>query len=380
MGYHTQSDIPNYWTYAHDFVLQDHMFEPNASWSLPAHLFMVSEWSARLHAPQRPVDAAPTRSQSPGPARASANPRHSRSRADLRVDRPHLPPAPATTCRGATTSCTGTEPDCENDRRSRCAPVRQNCRTPGIWNPLPVLRHRPQRRPARQHPVRRTTSTRAAQARHAARGVVGRAVRRRQRAPAGPDQRRAAYVTSLINAVMRGPDWNSTAIFLAWDDWGGFYDHVAPPKVDQNGYGLRVPGDWSSAPTPRRGYIDHQTLSFDAYAKFIEDDFLDGQRLDPKPTVDPTPDPPSARTSRSSATSPTTSTSTKRHARPSYSPSIPRPRSSAVDACREPVEPAVGRPDGESRHASVPAIRGSGRPGLWDACSGTVRRFGPASV
>ena len=35
MGYHTQSDIPNYWTYAKDFVLQDHMFEPNASWSLP---------------------------------------------------------------------------------------------------------------------------------------------------------------------------------------------------------------------------------------------------------------------------------------------------------------------------------------------------------
>ncbi|HWC39467.1 MAG TPA: alkaline phosphatase family protein, partial [Acidimicrobiales bacterium] len=46
MGYHTQSDIPNYWSYANDFVLQDHMFEPNASWSLPQHLYMVSEWSA----------------------------------------------------------------------------------------------------------------------------------------------------------------------------------------------------------------------------------------------------------------------------------------------------------------------------------------------
>jgi phospholipase C len=46
MGYHTGRDIPNYWAYARDFVLQDHMFEPNASWSLPAHLFLVSEWSA----------------------------------------------------------------------------------------------------------------------------------------------------------------------------------------------------------------------------------------------------------------------------------------------------------------------------------------------
>ncbi|HZU77561.1 MAG TPA: alkaline phosphatase family protein, partial [Dehalococcoidia bacterium] len=46
MGYHDGSDIPNYWAYARQFVLQDHMFEPTASWSLPAHLFLVSEWSA----------------------------------------------------------------------------------------------------------------------------------------------------------------------------------------------------------------------------------------------------------------------------------------------------------------------------------------------
>ena len=46
MGYKTEADIPNYWAYAKTFTLQDHMFEPNASWSLPAHLFLVSEWSA----------------------------------------------------------------------------------------------------------------------------------------------------------------------------------------------------------------------------------------------------------------------------------------------------------------------------------------------
>src|SRR5581483_6326181 len=47
MGYHTGADIPNYWKYAHDFVLQDHMFQPDLSWSLLAHLSLVSEWSAR---------------------------------------------------------------------------------------------------------------------------------------------------------------------------------------------------------------------------------------------------------------------------------------------------------------------------------------------
>src|SRR5579864_3900038 len=47
MGYHDATEIPNYWQYAEQFVLQDRMFEPNASWSLPAHLFTVSAWSAR---------------------------------------------------------------------------------------------------------------------------------------------------------------------------------------------------------------------------------------------------------------------------------------------------------------------------------------------
>ena len=95
-------------------------------------------------------------------------------------------------------------------------------------------------------------------------------------------------MTNLINAVMQGPDWSSTAIFLSWDDWGGFYDHVAPPTVDGNGYGLRVPGLVIS-PYAKKGYVDHQTLSHDAFLKFIEDDFLGGARLDP--ATDGRPDP-----------------------------------------------------------------------------------------
>ncbi|HXS23104.1 MAG TPA: alkaline phosphatase family protein, partial [Gemmatimonadales bacterium] len=97
-----------------------------------------------------------------------------------------------------------------------------------------------------------------------------------------------AYVTALINAIMQSPLWSSTAIFLSWDDWGGFYDHFTPPVVDENGYGLRVPGLVIS-PYAKNGFIDHQTLSFDAYVKFIEDDFLGSQRIDPR--TDGRPDP-----------------------------------------------------------------------------------------
>ena len=78
-----------------------------------------------------------------------------------------------------------------------------------------------------------------------------------------------SYVTGLINAVMQSPEWSSTAIFLAWDDWGGIYDHVPPPVVDEFGYGLRVPGMIIS-PYSRQGFIDHQTYSFDSWLRMIE--------------------------------------------------------------------------------------------------------------
>jgi phospholipase C len=89
-----------------------------------------------------------------------------------------------------------------------------------------------------------------------------------------------AYVTTIINAVMQSPFWNSTVIFVTWDDWGGFYDHLPPPSVDKNGYGLRVPA-LTISPWVKPGTIDHTVYSHDAYLRFIEDIFVEGQRLDP---------------------------------------------------------------------------------------------------
>jgi phospholipase C len=182
---------------------------------------------------------------------------------------------------------TGTEPDCENDSAMICAAVKQGATTPGIWNPLPFFTTVRQDNQLRNITSLHYYFTAAREGTLPAvswitpTGAVS-------EHPPGLVSAGQTYVTDLINAAMRGPEWKSTAIFVAWDDWGGFYDHVVPPTVDQNGYGLRVPGLVISA-YARRGFIDHQILSFDAYVKFIEDDFLRGQRLNPR--TDGRPDP-----------------------------------------------------------------------------------------
>jgi phospholipase C len=180
----------------------------------------------------------------------------------------------------------GSEPDCD-DNGYACRPVAQRAKTPGIWNPLPYFDTVRENHQLRN--IAPTTSFLSA-AQHGTLPAVSWVVPSQEVSEHPPARVRAGekYVTRLVNAVMQGPDWNSTAIFIAWDDWGGFYDHVDPPIVDEQGYGLRVPGLVIS-PYAKRGYIDHQTLSFDAYLKFIEDDFLAGRRIDPK--TDGRPDP-----------------------------------------------------------------------------------------
>lgn len=80
------------------------------------------------------------------------------------------------------------------------------------------------------------------------------------------------WTVQQINAIMQGPDWPSTAIFLVWDDWGGWYDHVAPPSVDQYGLGPRVPFMVIS-PYAKPGYISHTQYEFSSFLKFIEERF-----------------------------------------------------------------------------------------------------------
>jgi phospholipase C len=289
MGYHDGRDIPNYWAYARNFVLQDHMFAPAISWSLPVHLYMVSAWSGRCTQRGDPMSCrnAPQWPELP-PDATSLVQGHARDYGQQGPNGLVRPPDYAWTdltyllhkqhVSWAYYVAQGTEPDCATGAMY-CRPQPQQAGTPGIWNPLPyfeTVHHDDQLRNI-QPLAHFFDAAKAGTMPSVAWVVPNGNTSEHPPALVGAGQ---AYVTGLINALMQGPEWGSTAIFLAWDDWGGFYDHVVPPHVDQNGYGLRVPGLVIS-PYARKGYVDHQTLSFDAYLKFIEDDFLGGQRLDP---------------------------------------------------------------------------------------------------
>jgi phospholipase C len=80
------------------------------------------------------------------------------------------------------------------------------------------------------------------------------------------------WSTGVIDAIMRSPMWEHTAIFLTWDDYGGFYDHVPPPQIDRMGFGIRVPMILIS-PYARRGAVSHELGEFSSVLRFIEDNW-----------------------------------------------------------------------------------------------------------
>src|ERR671933_2533465 len=276
MGYHDGTDIPNYWAYAKNFVLQDHMFEPVQSWSLPSHLAMVSGWSAACGNPSNPMSCYSSLAATPN--RTPRNPTPFGWTDITYLLRKHKVSWAYYLDGGAQrrpTANSGRRP--RRGRRARSGP---RTGVPYIWNVLPgfVDVHQDHQENNVQNLANFYAAAKAGTL-PAVSWIVPQPADSEH--PPALVSRGQSYVTGLINAVMRSPDWASSAIFLTWDDWGGFYDHVVPPRVDEHGYGLRVPGLVIS-PYARKGYIDHQTLSFDAYLKFIEDDFLGGQRLDPR--------------------------------------------------------------------------------------------------
>ncbi len=281
MGYHTDAEIPNYWAYAKAFTLQDHMFEPDASWSFPAHLYLVSNWAASCTTANDPTTCT-TDLANPGGGGKPVGGMLTVGEYPW-TDITYLLHRAGVSWKYYLSE--GDDPHCGNEP-DECQPIPMLPDVPSIWNPLlgfddvksdneggnivqldefyqdihggtlPAVSWLAPSDKVSEHPPALISDGQA-------------------------------YVTALINTIMQSPYWASTAIFLSWDDWGGFYDHVIPPMVDAGGYGFRVPAMVIS-PYVFAGSIDHQVLSHDAYNKLIEDLFLDSQRIDP--TSDGRPD------------------------------------------------------------------------------------------
>ena len=266
LSYMNASDIPNYWTYAKQYVLQDRMFAPSDSWSLPSHLFLVSAWSARCTDANNPMSCtSDTQLRGSLTWRYGQPPKYAWTDITYLMDKMGVSwhyYVNDKTCLG--TQCSGAGGGTSPDKNPLLGftDVRTDHSVGGVQHisdfvaaakdgTLPQVSWLVTAPPYNEHPILPGT----------VRTGMG-------------------YVTRMINSVMRSPEYGSSAVFLTWDDWGGFYDHMKPPVVDQNGYGLRVPAMVIS-PYAKQGFIDHQTLSFDAYLKLIEDRFLGGQRLDP---------------------------------------------------------------------------------------------------
>jgi phospholipase C len=274
MGYHDAREIPNYWAYAEHYLLQDRLFAPSDSWTLPSHLFLVSGWSAICNDPRDPMSCEPSVGMN---GLVDRKHRWIRPLLYAWTDITYLLDRAGVSWGfyAGTSLCTD----------APCPPAAD---TP-LQNVLPsftTVRNDKSLSKIQPHDAF-FTALRDGTLPSVSWIVPGHGGISEHPGNGAPIQKGQAFVTNLVNAVMSSEYWDTSAIFVSWDDWGGFYDHVKPPVVDDVGYGFRVPGIVIS-PWVEPG-IDHQTLSFDAYLKLIEDLFLDGQRLDPK--TDGRPDP-----------------------------------------------------------------------------------------
>jgi phospholipase C len=230
MGYYDATDIPNYWAYARAFTLADQFFSSLQGPSLPNHLYTVAAQSGGvvrnyLHAPEQGFDF-PTMFDLLGASQVSW----------------------------------------------KYYDGRANPQAYGLWNPLPAFKAFRGSTELRAHLVGNAQYFR--DLRDGQLPSVAWIVPNPPESEHPPHEIQVGmwYVTAVVNALMKSPYWQNTALVITWDDYGGFYDHVPPPQVDKFGYGPRVPALIIS-PYARAGFVDHTPYEFCSVLRFIENRF-----------------------------------------------------------------------------------------------------------
>jgi phospholipase C len=254
MGYYDQQDIPNYWDYARHFTLCDEFFSSLMGPSGPNHLYTVAAQSGGLVVNAGLKKAEEFLGDPDGFDFATMVKLFSQAKVSWKyyVETVAVPAGKSTGDLNY--------PD----------PKKYN-----IWNPLPGFKAIKDNPALMAHLVDQKEYYRDLK-----QGTLPEvswlvpADQDSEHPPetAAPVAQGMWYVTKLVNALMQSPSWKDSVIFITWDDFGGFFDHVAPPEVDAYGYGPRVPTIVIS-PYAKPGYISHYVYDFTSMLKFIEDRF-----------------------------------------------------------------------------------------------------------
>ncbi|MDA4112011.1 MAG: alkaline phosphatase family protein, partial [Thaumarchaeota archaeon] len=256
MGYYNRSDIPYYWDYANNYVLDDNFFSSLMGPSFPNHLYMVSGTSGNI----------------------TGNPRA------------HGPDFQLTQYFNLTWTQIAQELS-QKGISWKWYTGQANVTAPSYWDVLPVFNYF-QKNPQilKQNVVSTQNFVNSVQngTLPSVSWIIPGSVWHpptypfnasppiqycvtSEHPPARPDCG-MDYVSYLVNAVMNSQYWSSTAIVINEDDYGGFYDHVAPPQVDAYGEGFRVP-TLVISPWAKHGYVDHTPYEFGSFLSFIETNF-----------------------------------------------------------------------------------------------------------
>lgn len=254
MGYYDYRDLPNYWRYARHYVLADRFFSSLLGPSMPNHVYTVA-------------------AQSGGLITNVCNPRAEWRQLQKVMDSPEGFDFASIVTRltAGRVSWKYYVEQLRNPPRipDPCHVFHPGPKQIGLWNPLPgfgAIRHNP-RQMARLVDQQQYFRDLKRGTLPAVSWLIP-AFQDSEHPPAS-ERQGMWYVTRRINALMRSRYWHDSVVFLTWDDYGGFYDHVAPPQLDAFGRGPRVPLLIIS-PYARRDYISHAAAGLSSILRFIE--------------------------------------------------------------------------------------------------------------